>query len=206
MAHTQQSFTHLLISAINANTLVGLQESIATNPTMTDVNGDVAAYAAKHGRTDMLDGVLSIVPDNGRLRAFEVAATYGQIPCTQMLLPVVDGGFDRALKLAVEHQQVAMVEWLLDNVRCEEGLLQAMFSLYNRPRDREIFSLLYKHGGREAVNSVVWAHSQMWGDQQQIIQWADEEDAVVQNHTIASVLNNLEETSRPIPNRGARKL
>lgn len=206
MAHTQQSFTSLLVSAINANTLVGLQESIAANPTMMDVNGDVAAYAAKRGQIDMLEGVLPIVPENGRVRAFYVAATYGQIACTQMLLPVVEGGFDQALKVAVEHQQVAMVEWLLDNVRCEEGLLQAMFSLYDRPRDREIFSLLYKHGGRAAVNSVAWAHAQMWGDEQQLIQWADEEDFVVQNHTIVSVLNNLEETSRPISNRGARKL
>lgn len=207
MAHTQQSFTSLLVSAINANTLVGLQEAIAANPKMTDVNGDVAAHAVKRGRCDMLEGVLPIVDHNGRLRAFEVAATYGQIPCAQMLLSVVHGDFNRALKLAVDHQQVAMVGWLLENVRCEEGLLQAMFSLYNRVCDREIFSLLYKHGGRAAVNSVVWAHTQMWGHEQQtLVQWADEEDAVAQNRTIATAVNHLDGTSPPAPSRGARRL
>lgn len=206
--HTQQSFINLLVSAINANTRIGLQEAIAAKPNMKDVDGDVASYAAARGRSEMLEVVLPIVSDNGRLRAFYVAATYGQIQCAQMLLPVVAGHLDRSLKLAVEHQQVAMVEWLLNNGTYGDGLLQGMCQLYNRPHDREIFSLLYKHGGRTAVNSLVWAHTQMWGNQQQtLIQWADEEDAVAQNQHLTHAVNtNVGGTVHSAPNRLARKI
>lgn len=158
MTTTHSLFAQHLLSAAQTD-LNAVRCCIANNPSGFDASAQALQWSASENKPEFVAELLRVSDATANEnQALNSAVAKGHMECVKILFPHSDFNFyNQAVSKATHSRRVEVLEWILQNHQASVRTIVSAF-LYVTPlslNGREIFNVLYQHGGRWALEEFL---------------------------------------------------
>lgn len=193
---THSSFAEHLFEVALTGSVADVKRLIAHNPDQRDYSGAALGWACGQNNPDLVDVLMNVSDCTAyENRALTTAVERGHIECARLLWPRSNANFlPTTVVIAAQLGRVEMLRWILQQDQYStRTIAQGLASLSLTSPNRDVFNLLYQHGGRDALEQV-----ESWrAGRDCFAHWANECDA--------QILRECLEPETPLPLGQRRK-
>ena len=188
---THYSFAEHLFEVALTGSVADVKRLIANNPDQRDYAGSALGWACGHNIPELVEVLMDVSDCTAyENRALNAAVEQGHIECAQLLWARSNVNLlHTTVPIASQLGQEEMLRWILQQDQYStRTIAQGLATLSLTSPNREIFTLLYQHGGRDALEQV-----ESWrAGRECFAHWANECDALalrnrLEPHTSVSV-------------------